>query len=69
MTEKYDPYENAIVERVNGILKQEFGVAKNILDFDLKNEFIRDTIKIYKEKDLIYLTTCFYQHKCINKIN
>ncbi len=24
MTEKYGPYENAIAERINGILKQEF---------------------------------------------
>ena len=24
MTEKYDPYKNAIAEPVNGILKQEF---------------------------------------------
>jgi len=30
MTKKYDPYENAIAERVNGILKQEFGSGKKI---------------------------------------
>jgi len=28
MTEKYDPYESAIAERINGILKQEFDIAK-----------------------------------------
>jgi hypothetical protein len=28
MTEQYDPYENAIAERINGILKQEFAVDK-----------------------------------------
>ena len=28
MTEKYDPYENAVAERINGILKQEFDLAK-----------------------------------------
>lgn len=28
MTEKGDPYENAIAERVNGILKQEFGLGR-----------------------------------------
>ncbi|UMB55251.1 hypothetical protein MKD41_07200 [Lutibacter sp. A64] len=33
MTEKYDPYENAIAERINGILKQEFSVAQKIQDF------------------------------------
>lgn len=30
MTQKYDPYENAISERINGILKQEFDVDKYI---------------------------------------
>jgi hypothetical protein len=30
MTEKYDPYENAIAERVNGILKQEFNITRTI---------------------------------------
>ena len=24
MTESYDPYANAVAERINGILKQEF---------------------------------------------
>jgi len=27
MTQKYDPYENAIAERINGILKQEFDIS------------------------------------------
>ena len=27
MTKKYDPYENSIAERVNGILKQEFDIS------------------------------------------
>ncbi len=26
-TEKYDPYENAVAERINGILKYEFGLS------------------------------------------
>ncbi|WP_298556777.1 IS3 family transposase, partial [uncultured Algibacter sp.] len=47
MTEKYDPYENAIAERVNGILKQEFNVAKNIKNFDIKEKLIEDAINIY----------------------
>src|SRR5699024_2424751 len=28
MTESYDPYANAVAERVNGILKQEFMIDK-----------------------------------------
>ncbi|MEG0519342.1 MAG: integrase core domain-containing protein [Bacteroidales bacterium] len=33
MTESYDPYANAVAERVNGILKQEFMLEE--LDADL----------------------------------
>ncbi|MFG6686519.1 IS3 family transposase, partial [Mariniflexile sp. HNIBRBA6329] len=47
MTEKYDPYENAIAERVNGILKQEFDIARSIENFGTKEKLIKDAIKIY----------------------
>lgn len=47
MTEKYDPYENAIAERINGILKQEFDIAKNIEDIKLKKKLIKNSIAIY----------------------
>jgi transposase InsO family protein len=47
MTEKYDPYENAIAERVNGILKQEFDIARDIKDLELKKKLIKDAIEIY----------------------
>jgi transposase InsO family protein len=50
MTEKYDPYENAIAERVNGILKQEFGVAKNIKNIKLKKALIKNAIEIYNDQ-------------------
>ena len=30
MTENGDPYENAVAERVNGILKDEFGLADQL---------------------------------------
>ena len=33
MTENGDPYENAIAERVNGILKDEFGLSEQMEDF------------------------------------
>ena len=50
MTEKYDPYENAIAERINGILKQEFGIAKKIKDFEVKQKLISNAINIYNNK-------------------
>lgn len=46
MTEKYDPYENAIAERINGILKQEFNIAKNIKEI-IKKKLIKEAIDIY----------------------
>jgi transposase InsO family protein len=50
MTEKYDPYQNAIAERINGILKQEFGIARKIKDFKVKKKLIKNTINIYNTK-------------------
>ena len=47
MTEKYDPYENAIAERINGILKQEFNIARNVEHLSIKKELIENAIKIY----------------------
>ena len=50
MTEKYDPYENAIAERINGILKQEFDIAKEVKEVKLKEELIKDSINIYNNQ-------------------
>lgn len=47
MTEKYDPYENAIAERVNGILKQEFAIAAYDTDLVTKQKLISDAINLY----------------------
>jgi len=47
MTEQYDPYENAIAERINGVLKQEFAVDKYDTDLDIKSKLVRNAIEIY----------------------
>jgi putative transposase len=49
MTEKYDPYENAVAERVNGILKQEFINGIDIQDCKLTSLLIKQSILIYNE--------------------
>ena len=49
MTQKYDPYENAIAERINGILKQEFDISDNRLDKDEVKKLTKRSIKIYNE--------------------
>lgn len=48
MTESYDPYQNAVAERVNGILKQEFMVDK-YKDYDIKiiKSVVKESIAIY----------------------
>ena len=47
MTEKYDPYENAVAERVNGILKQEFDVVKPLQCIKMKHKLVEEAIYIY----------------------
>jgi len=47
MTEKYDPYENAIAERINGILKQEFDIAKYNSKLEIKQKLVKDAVSIY----------------------
>ncbi|WP_246069989.1 IS3 family transposase [Mangrovivirga cuniculi] len=50
MTEKYDPYQNAIAERVNGILKQEFIKGILVNDIVLMNKLIKQSIDIYNRE-------------------
>ncbi len=50
MTEKYDPYQNAIAERVNGILKQEFIKGILVKDVSLMSKLIEQSINIYNHE-------------------
>lgn len=47
MTENGDPYENAIAERVNGIIKSEFSLHSSQLGFDQTSLQINLKIKTY----------------------
>lgn len=47
MTEKYDPYQNAIAERINGILKQEFIGSLKINKLEMMRAFIENSIYVY----------------------
>lgn len=59
MTQQYDPYQNAVAERVNGILKQEF--IKDILvkDVTLMNKIVGQCINIYNNERPHY--SCQYK--------
>ena len=47
MTEKGDPYENAIAERVNGILKEEFVLDKGFNNFEQAKSKVKEAINTY----------------------
>ncbi len=50
MTESYDPYANAIAERVNGILKQEFLLEDYLVDIKTMKLLVEDAVRIYNTK-------------------
>lgn len=47
MTEKGDPYENAVAERVNGILKDEYELNKTFEDYNDAHEAVKIAIHKY----------------------
>ena len=47
MTSRYDPYENAIAERVNGILKGEFEVGSEFVDAKQAKRAVKESISVY----------------------
>ncbi|MNW03876.1 hypothetical protein D3C71_1998750 [compost metagenome] len=49
MTQNSDPYENAVAERVNGILKQEFDIDKYNIETPLRRKIVNESIEIYNE--------------------
>ena len=54
MTQQYDPYENAVAERINGILKQEFGLGKTIVNLKLAKKMVKKAVLIYNSKRMHY---------------
>lgn len=47
MTESYDPYANAVAERINGILEQEFLLEELNLPLSDMKKVIKDTVYKY----------------------
>ena len=47
MTEKGDPYENALAERINGILKAEFGLDKTFDNYQQAGIAVSTAITVY----------------------
>jgi len=47
MTQNRDPYENAIAEHINGILKYEFLIVDGFNDQQQAVDVIKEIVKIY----------------------
>lgn len=47
MTEQYDPYENAIAERINRTLKYEYGLKKIIKNTVIAQKMTKQAVYIY----------------------
>lgn len=67
MTENGDPYENAIAERVNGILKNEFELDRDFNSFDEAANAVDTAITTYNDlrphASCDYLTPCTAHNK------
>lgn len=50
MTQNSDPYENAVAERINGILKQEFMIDKHHQDLNVTRLIVKESIEIYNNQ-------------------
>jgi len=47
MTEQYDPYENAVAERINRTLKYEYGLKQTIKNTKLAEKMTNQAVEIY----------------------
>jgi len=72
MTERGDPYENALAERMNGIIKGEFNLYSSPVNFEQTYKNIDNSIKAYNELrphgSCDYLTPC-QAHQQRNVLN
>lgn len=50
MTNNGDPYENAVAERINGILKQEFMIDNYHKDIATMKQVVKEAIEIYNNQ-------------------
>ena len=49
-TQQYDPYENAIAERINGILKYEFGLKNTLKSVELAKKMTAEAVTLYNNE-------------------
>lgn len=47
MTQQYDPYENAVAERINRTLKYEYGLRQSIKNTNLAKKMVKRAVESY----------------------
>ena len=52
MTQRGDPFENAVAKRVNGILKDEFGLGEKLPGFAQADALVARAVRAYNERRL-----------------
>lgn len=50
MTENGDPYENALAERMNRTIKEEFGMDRRLKSKELVKKLVAETVVLYNQK-------------------
>ncbi len=67
VTEFYDPYENAVAERVNGILKQEFLLETQQFYLTWMKQLVQQSVQIYNQEKPHFFYICKHQSKHIKR--
>ena len=47
MTEQSDPYENALAERMNRTIKEEFLIIEKFKDYQILKKTVAESVDIY----------------------
>lgn len=66
MTESYDPYRNAVAERVNGILKQEFILIREGIEISEMKKIVSESVNTYnniRPHHACFMNTPNYMHR------
>ena len=50
MTENSDPYENALAERMNRTIKEEFGMNRKMANKEQVYELVKESINLYNQR-------------------
>jgi len=46
-TQQYEPYENAVAERINETLKLEYGLNRQLVNLQILKKLVKQTVNIY----------------------